>query len=119
MRSSIEATLERFRIHFDTWRRQSAIEEHVPEALAAIETYEQEGAVWAPTTQFGDDKDRVVVRSDGTYTYYAADIAYVRDKLERGFDRRSTSSAQTITATSRGCAPRRGCSATTPIASRC
>ena len=86
MRDSIESSLERFRIHFDTWRRQSAIEEHVPEALASIETYEQDGATWAPTTRFGDDKDRVVVRSDGTYTYYAADIAYVRDKLERGFD---------------------------------
>jgi arginyl-tRNA synthetase len=86
MRGSIEASLERFRIHFDTWRRQSVIEEHVPEVLAAIETYEQDGAIWAPTTRFGDDKDRVVVRSDGTYTYYAADIAYVRDKLERGFD---------------------------------
>jgi arginyl-tRNA synthetase len=86
MRASIEASLERFRIHIDTWRRQVAIEEHVPEVLAAIETYEADGAVWAPTTSFGDDKDRVVVRSDGTYTYYAADIAYVRDKLERGFD---------------------------------
>jgi arginyl-tRNA synthetase len=87
MRASIEASLERFRIHFDTWERQSVIEERVPEALGLIETYEQDGAVWAPTTRFGDDKDRVVVRSDGTYTYYAADIAYVRDKLERGFDR--------------------------------
>jgi len=86
MRASIESSLERFRIHFDTWRRQSVIEEHVPEVLAAIETYERDGAVWAPTTRFGDDKDRVVVRSDGTYTYYAADIAYVRDKLDRGFD---------------------------------
>jgi arginyl-tRNA synthetase len=86
MRAQIEATLERFRIHYDTWRRQSVIEEHVPEALASIETYEDDGAVWAPTTKYGDDKDRVVVRSDGTYTYYAADIAYVRDKLERGFD---------------------------------
>jgi arginyl-tRNA synthetase len=86
MRASIETSLERFRIHIDTWRRQSAIEEHVPEVLAAIETYEADGAVWAPTTNFGDDKDRVVIRSDGTYTYYAADIAYVRDKLERGFD---------------------------------
>jgi arginyl-tRNA synthetase len=86
MRTSIEASLERFRIHIDTWRRQSVIEEEVPAALASIETYEQDGAVWAPTTRFGDDKDRVVVRSDGTYTYFAADIAYVRDKLERGFD---------------------------------
>jgi len=86
MRDSIERSLERFRIHIDTWRRQVVIEENVPEVLAAIETYEQDGAVWAPTTRFGDDKDRVVIRSDGTYTYYAADIAYVRDKLDRGFD---------------------------------
>jgi arginyl-tRNA synthetase len=86
MRGQIEATLERFRIHFDTWRRQSVVEEHVAEVLQQIDTYDQDGAVWAPTTRFGDDKDRVVVRSDGTYTYYAADIAYVRDKLERGFD---------------------------------
>jgi len=86
MRASIEASLERFRIRIDTWRRQSAIEEHVPEVLAAIDTYEQDGAIWAPTTRFGDDKDRVVVRSDGSCTYFAADIAYVRDKLERGFD---------------------------------
>jgi arginyl-tRNA synthetase len=86
MRESIEASLDRFRIHIDTWRRQSVIEETVPDALAAIETYEEDGAVWAPTTQFGDDKDRVVIRSDGTYTYYAADIAYARDKLDRGFD---------------------------------
>ncbi len=86
MRESIEASLERFRIHIDSWRRQSVIEERVPEVLASIETYEQEGATWAPTTRFGDDKDRVVIRSDGSYTYYAADIAYARDKLERGFD---------------------------------
>jgi arginyl-tRNA synthetase len=86
MRGQIEATLERFRIHFDTWRRQAVVESHVAEALEKIDTYEADGAVWAPTTRFGDDKDRVVVRSDGTYTYYAADIAYVRDKLDRGFD---------------------------------
>jgi arginyl-tRNA synthetase len=86
MRAQIEATLERFRIHFNSWRRQSVIEEHVPEVLAHVETYEEEGAVWAPTTRFGDDRDRVVIRSDGTYTYYAADIAYAKDKLERGFD---------------------------------
>ena len=86
MRGLIEASLERFRIHIDTWRRQAVVEERVPEVLAHVDTYEEDGAVWAPTTRFGDDKDRVVIRSDGTYTYYAADIAYVRDKLDRGFD---------------------------------
>ncbi|MES1246461.1 MAG: arginine--tRNA ligase [Actinomycetota bacterium] len=86
MREQIEATLERFRVHFDTWRRQVVVEQQVAATLAKIDTYESEGATWAPTTRFGDDKDRVVIRSDGTYTYYAADIAYVEDKLERGFD---------------------------------
>ena len=87
MLASIEATLERFRIHFDTWERQSEIEAEVPEALEAIETYERDGAVWAPTERHGDDKDRVAIRSDGTYTYFAADVAYTRNKLARGFDR--------------------------------
>ncbi|MGZ4395905.1 MAG: arginine--tRNA ligase [Gaiellaceae bacterium] len=87
MLRSIEASLERFRIHFDTWERQSVVEAEVPEVLAQVETYEKDGAVWAPTSRYGDDKDRVVIRSDGSYTYYAADIAYVRNKLERGFDR--------------------------------
>ncbi len=87
MLESIEATLERFRIHFDTWERQSVVEAEIPEVLAQIETYEADGATWAPTTKFGDDKDRVVIRSDGSYTYYAADLAYARNKLGRGFDR--------------------------------
>ncbi len=87
MLESIEATLERFRIHFDTWERQSVVEREIPEVLGEIETYESDGAVWAPTSKYGDDKDRVVTRSDGSYTYYAADLAYARNKLARGFDR--------------------------------
>src|SRR5262245_26045126 len=51
-----------------------------------METYEKCGARWAPTKRFGVDKDRVVVRSDGTFTYYAADLEYAREKLDRGFD---------------------------------
>ena len=87
MLQAIEATLERFRIPFDTWERQSEIEAEIPAVLARIETYEDDGARWAPTSKYGDDKDRVVVRSDGTYTYYAADLAYAQNKLGRGFDR--------------------------------
>jgi arginyl-tRNA synthetase len=87
MLERIEATLERFRIHFDTFERQSVVESEIPAALGAIETYEADGAVWARTSAHGDDKDRVVVRSDGTTTYFAADAAYVRRKFERGFDR--------------------------------
>jgi len=87
MLEQIETTLERFRIHFDTFERQTVVAAEVPEALEAIETYETDGALWARTSAHGDDKDRVVVRSDGTPTYFAADAAYVRRKFARGFDR--------------------------------
>jgi arginyl-tRNA synthetase len=83
----IEATLERFRIHFDSWARQSELELRVPELLERIDTYEREGAVWARSSAYGDDKDQVVIRSNGLPTYRAADIAYLDDKLSRGFDR--------------------------------
>jgi arginyl-tRNA synthetase len=83
----IEAALERFRIHFDTFERQSVVEAEIPDALAALETYESDGALWARTSEHGDDKDRVVVRSDGTPTYFAADAAYIRRKFSKGFDR--------------------------------
>jgi arginyl-tRNA synthetase len=87
MLERIEAALERFRVHFDTFERESLVEAEIPEALAAIETYESEGALWARTSTHGDDRDRVVVRSDGTTTYFAADAAYMRRKFGRGFDR--------------------------------
>ena len=86
----IEATLERFRIHFDAWARQSELEGELPGLLERVPTYEAEGALWVRSTEFGDDKDRVLIRSPergGLPTYEAADIAYLRDKLERGFDR--------------------------------
>ena len=87
MLGQIEAALERFRIHFDTFERQSVVEAEIPEALAALDTYEADGALWARTSAHGDDKDRVVVRSDGTPTYFAADAAYIRRKFAKGFDR--------------------------------
>ena len=88
MRARIEASLERFRIHFDSWALQSEMARHVPEVLQRIETYEAEGSLWAPTSKYGDDKDRPLVRSsDGSFLYYAADVAYLVDKLRRGFDR--------------------------------
>jgi arginyl-tRNA synthetase len=88
MLERIERTLERFRIRFDVWERQSRVTAEVPEAIAKIETYEAEGTQWAPTTKYGDDKDRPLLRSsDGSFLYYALDVAYVRNKFERGFDR--------------------------------
>ncbi len=90
MLHSIEATLERFRIHFDTFSLQSTLEQELPALLERLPTYERDGAVWIRSTEFGDDRDRVLIRSaerGGTPTYEAADIAYLRDKLERGFER--------------------------------
>jgi arginyl-tRNA synthetase len=87
MLERIEATLERFRIHFDTWERQSEVEAEIPEAITLLDTFEEDGALWARTSAFGDDKDRVVVRSDGMPTYFAADAAYIRRKFARGLDR--------------------------------
>jgi arginyl-tRNA synthetase len=85
----IEATLERFRIHFDSWAKQSELEKGLGELLAGLKTYEADGALYVRSTAFGDDKDRVLVRSSekgGLPTYEAADIAYLRDKMERGYD---------------------------------
>jgi arginyl-tRNA synthetase len=84
----IQESLERFRIHFDSWVRQSELEERLPEYLPRLDTYEKESALWARSSAYGDDDDRVLVRSDsGTPTYRAADVVYLADKLDRGFDR--------------------------------
>ena len=87
MLERIEASLERFRVHVDTWERQTEVEAEIPEAVALLDTYEADGAIWARTSAHGDDKDRVLVRSDGTPGYFAADAAYVRRKYARGFGR--------------------------------
>jgi len=90
MLERIEATLERFRIHFDSWALQSELEQHLSEYLPRVDTYERDGAVWARASAYGDDQDRVLIRSPeqgATPTYRAADIVYLVDKLERGFDR--------------------------------
>jgi arginyl-tRNA synthetase len=87
MLERIESTLERFRIHFDSWERQSVVEVEIPEAVALLDTYEEEGALWARTSAHGDDKDRVLIRSDGMPSYFAADAAYMRRKFAKGHDR--------------------------------
>ena len=88
MLEEIRREVDEFRIPVDTWRRQAEIEAKVPDVLPKLDTYEAEGTVWARTSAYGDDKDRPLVRSaDGSYLYFAADVAYVQDKLERGFDR--------------------------------
>ena len=89
MLEQIERTLERFRIHFDSWALQSELEGQIHELLPKLPTYEQDGAVWVRASEHGDD-DRVIIRSaekGGTPTYRAADIAYLVQKLDRAFDR--------------------------------
>jgi arginyl-tRNA synthetase len=89
MLAEIERTLERFRLHFDSWALQSELEEQINELLPRLPTYEKDGAVWIHASEYGDD-DRVIVRSadkGGTPTYRAADIAYLVQKLDRAFDR--------------------------------
>jgi arginyl-tRNA synthetase len=87
------ATLERFGVHMDNWFSEQGLYDRgeVESALAALDkgghTYRHEGALWLRTTAFGDDKDRVLIRSDGEPTYLMPDIAYHWDKLERGFGR--------------------------------
>ena len=87
MLERIEATLERFRIRFDSWARESEVAGEVAEAIALLDTFEEEGALWARTSAHGDDKDRVLVRSDGEPTYFAKDAAYIRRKFAKGLDR--------------------------------
>jgi arginyl-tRNA synthetase len=87
MLARMEATLERFRIHFDSRTRETEVEAEIPVALALLDTYEEEGALWARTSAHGDDKDRVLVRSDGAPTYFAKDAAYIRRKYAGGHDR--------------------------------
>ena len=92
MMESIRETLARARVAYDTWSSEQQF--HDADAVTSVVdqlherglVYESEGAVWLRTSEFGDDKDRVLYRADGTPTYFAADIAYHRDKLQRGFD---------------------------------
>jgi arginyl-tRNA synthetase len=90
MLEEIERTLDVFRVHFDSWALQSRLEGRLDEFLPRLDTYEKDGALWARSSKYADDDDRVLVRSaeqGGGATYRAADVVYLADKLERGFDR--------------------------------
>ena len=90
--AAIHTTLERFRVGFDRWFSEASLEASgaIAHALTQLgergHTYEAEGALWLRTSAFGDEKDRVLRRSDGSTTYFASDVAYHLDKLERGHD---------------------------------
>ncbi|WP_203363470.1 arginine--tRNA ligase [Bacillus sp. REN10] len=89
----LKKDLENFRVDFDVWYSETSLYENgkIDEALAALREkghiFEEGGAVWFRSTTFGDDKDRVLVKNDGTYTYLTPDIAYHKDKFERGHEK--------------------------------
>ena len=92
---SIREDLTKFKVIFDNWFFESSLGElsdkksEISKALAKVQkdhAYEKNGAIWLESSKFGDDKDRVIIREDGRGTYLSADLAYHRNKLDRGFD---------------------------------
>jgi arginyl-tRNA synthetase len=88
----IKEDLEAFGVKFDIWYSQKSLREsgRIEETIKFLKDkghiFEEEGAVWFRSTALGDDKDRVIIKSDGSFTYLAPDIAYHRDKFSRGFE---------------------------------
>jgi len=88
----LKTTLENYGITFDEWFSEKMLHDHgkVTESLKKLtetgHTFEQDGALWLRSTTFGDDKDRVLKKANGELTYVAADVAYLLDKIERGYD---------------------------------
>ncbi|MGF9858699.1 arginine--tRNA ligase [Priestia endophytica] len=89
----LKTDLENFRVPFDVWYSETSLYQNgkIDDALETLKeqdhVYEEEGATWFRSTTFGDDKDRVLIKNDGSYTYLAPDIAYHQDKLKRGFNK--------------------------------
>ncbi|MGX6445482.1 arginine--tRNA ligase [Neobacillus sp. K501] len=91
--AKLQKDLEDFRVGFDVWYSETSLYKNgkIDTALEALRKsgyiYEQDGATWLRSTDLGDDKDRVLIKQDGSYTYLTPDIAYHKDKLERGFEK--------------------------------
>lgn len=91
--AKLQKDLENFRVKFDVWYSETSLYENgkIDVALDKLKAnghvFEEEGATWFRSTTFGDDKDRVLIKSDGSYTYLTPDIAYHEDKIRRGFDK--------------------------------
>ena len=88
----IKKDLKEFRVEFDVWTSEKAIRKsgRIEKCLKILEEegniYKEDGATWLKTTKYGDDKDRVIIKNDNTYTYLVPDIAYHLDKMDRGYD---------------------------------
>jgi arginyl-tRNA synthetase len=91
--AKLQKDLEDFRVSFDVWYSETSLYKNgkINEALKVLREngyiYEEEGATWLRSTDFGDDKNRVLIKQDGSYTYLTPDIAYHKDKLDRGFEK--------------------------------
>ena len=91
--AKLQKDLESFRVKFDVWFSETSLYKNgkIDQALAVLkerdEIFEEDGATWFRSMTYGDDKNRVLIKNDGSYTYLTPDIAYHRDKLERGFDK--------------------------------
>ncbi len=96
MMKNIKMTLEEFKVNFDSFYSESSLykelgsnQNKIQKVLKDLEkeySFKNEGAIWFKSTQFGDDKDRVLIRSDDKETYFLSDIAYHKDKFDRGYD---------------------------------
>jgi len=93
LRREQDIDLQKFGVHFDVYYLESSlyqdgkVAQTVDRLIASGKTYEQDGALWLKTTEYGDDKDRVMRKSDGTYTYFVPDVAYHVTKWQRGFEK--------------------------------
>lgn len=91
--AKLQNDLKNFRVEFDVWYSETSLYENgkIDVALDKLKAnghvFDEEGATWFRSTTFGDDKDRVLIKNDGSYTYLTPDIAYHEDKLRRGFDK--------------------------------
>lgn len=89
MFDEIQQSMKEFRVHFDVWFHENSlyedgeVEKAIDDLRARGDIYEKDGATWFASTKHGDDKDRVIIKSDGNYAYFAADIAYYRNKRHR------------------------------------
>ena len=94
---TIRADLESFNVSFDNWFSESSLgdfsdkKSKISTAITSLKNkdlaYEENGAIWLNTSHAGDDKNRVLIRDDGRATYFASDVAYHKDKIDRGFDK--------------------------------
>jgi arginyl-tRNA synthetase len=91
--AKLQKDLEEFRVNFDEWYSETSLYESgkIDDVLKTLkernEIYEEDGATWFRSTAYGDDKDRVLIKNDGSYTYLTPDIAYHQDKFKRGFEK--------------------------------